>query len=445
MAPPRPRAAPSKRRAAPPNPTADDEFNLDLLRAASEGDLRLLKMLVWALDESTRDPREVVGAAKHKGVGALHIAARNGRLPVCRYLVEELGVDVDAVDNEDLTPPFWAMHGGRMDTMSYLLDHGANPHKVDDQGFNPLHRAARRGDPEMVELLLAKGVSVDPVSASGTPLHIAAYNGHDEAMKILLKHDADCNKIVPGAETPLLVAIAGSSVKCVKLLVEAGADVNDGLITPLVAAGAEKGSTACLKYLLEAGANPNVPDNFGRMPIEIAALDGSREDVEILFPVTYCIPTVHDWSIDGIIHHAKSASMKQGDHSNVRRMAELKSLAVNSLKRNDYFSAATLYSVAMKHDRHDATLLSNRSLCFLRMGDGHKALQDALACSEMRPGWPKGWYRLGAALMLLKDYESACNAFLEAAKLDPWSPDIEAVLREAMNSLKTSRGATMAT
>ncbi|XP_020169753.1 uncharacterized protein [Aegilops tauschii subsp. strangulata] len=209
----------------------------------------------------------------------------------------------------------------------------------------------------------------------------------------------ECNKIVPGAETLLLAAIAGSSVKCVKLLVEAGADVNDGLITPLVAAAT---NTACLKYLLEAGANPNVPDNFGRMPIEIAALDGSREDVEILFPVTYCIPTVHDWSIDGIIHHAKSASMKQGDHSNVRRMAELKSLAVNSLKRNDYFSAATLYSVAMKHDRHDATLLSNRSLCFLRMGDGHKALQDALACSEMRPGWPKGWYRLGAALMLLK-------------------------------------------
>uniref|UniRef100_A0A453MLP4 Uncharacterized protein n=1 Tax=Aegilops tauschii subsp. strangulata TaxID=200361 RepID=A0A453MLP4_AEGTS len=118
----------------------------------------------------------------------------------------------------------------------------------------------------------------------------------------------ECNKIVPGAETLLLAAIAGSSVKCVKLLVEAGADVNDGLITPLVAAAT---NTACLKYLLEAGANPNVPDNFGRMPIEIAALDGSREDVEILFPVTYCIPTVHDWSIDGIIHHAKSASMKQ--------------------------------------------------------------------------------------------------------------------------------------
>ena len=56
----------------------------------------------------------------------------------------------------------------------------------------------------------------------------------------------------------------------------------------------------------------------------------------------------------------------------------------------------------MEYDRHDATLLSDRSFCWLRMGDGHEALQDALACSEMRPGWPKACYRQGAALMLLK-------------------------------------------
>ena len=47
------------------------------------------------------------------------------------------------------------------------------------------------------------------------------------------------------------------------------------------------------------------------MPVEIAVLYGSREDVEIFFPVTPCIPTVHDWSIDGIIRHAKSVSVKQ--------------------------------------------------------------------------------------------------------------------------------------
>lgn len=242
------------------------------------------------------------------------------------------------------------------------------------------------------------------------------------------------NKILPDIDTPLLSAITASSVKCVKLLVEAGADVNDGLVTPLAAA-ADKGLTACLKCLLEAGADPNVPDPSGRMPIELAALNGTREDVEILFPVTSCIPTVPDWSIDGIIRHAKSVSMKQGDYSNVRRIEELKSLGVKSVKRNDYFTAATMYSAAMEHDPHDATLFSNRSLCWLRMGDGHKALQDALACREMRPGWPKACYRQGAALMLLKDYGGACDAFLDAAKLDSQSPEIKAALREAMNSL----------
>lgn len=66
------------------------------------------------------------------------------------------------------------------------------------------------------------------------------------------------NKLLPGVASPLLIAINASSVKCVKLLVEAGADVNDGLVTPSAWA-ADKGLTACLKCLLEAGADPNVP------------------------------------------------------------------------------------------------------------------------------------------------------------------------------------------
>ena len=43
----------------------------------------------------------------------------------------------------------------------------------------------------MIELLLAKGAYVDPVSAHGTPLHVAAGGGHYGAMKILLDHNAD--------------------------------------------------------------------------------------------------------------------------------------------------------------------------------------------------------------------------------------------------------------
>jgi hypothetical protein len=37
---------------------------------------------------------------------------------------------------------------------------------------------------------------------------------------------------------------------------------------------------------------------------------GRREDVELLFPFTSPIPNVADWSVDGIINHAKLENMQ---------------------------------------------------------------------------------------------------------------------------------------
>lgn len=56
----------------------------------------------------------------------------------------------------------------------------------------------------------------------------------------------------------------------------------------------------------------------------------------------------------------------------------------------------------MNTDSGDATLLSNRSLCFIKMGEGDKALVDAEACRALHPYWPKACFSQGAAHMLLK-------------------------------------------
>jgi hypothetical protein len=58
-----------------------------------------------------------------------------------------------------------------------------------------------------------------------------------------------------------------------------------------------------------------VPHQFGRLPIELAAEYGTREDVEILFPFTSPISTVANWTVDGIIKHVEMKwpmSMIQG-------------------------------------------------------------------------------------------------------------------------------------
>jgi hypothetical protein len=57
---------------------------------------------------------------------------------------------------------------------------------------------------------------------------------------------------------------------------------------------------------------------------------------------------------------------------------------------------------ALELDNCDATLYSNRSLCYVQIGKSQKALLDAHVCIARRPNWVKGYYRKGAAHMSLK-------------------------------------------
>uniref|UniRef100_A0A0A8Y4H2 Serine/threonine-protein kinase BSK1-like TPR repeats domain-containing protein n=1 Tax=Arundo donax TaxID=35708 RepID=A0A0A8Y4H2_ARUDO len=116
--------------------------------------------------------------------------------------------------------------------------------------------------------------------------------------------------------------------------------------------------------------------------------------------------------------------------------ADIKLEGSKAYKRKDYVTAVKLYSMAANHCPDDATLFSNRSLCWLKMGEGDRALMDAQLCKMKRPGWAKACYLQGSAQMLLKDYEKACDAFLDGLKLDPANVEIENSLWEAINCLE---------
>ncbi|KAM0830123.1 hypothetical protein ACQ4PT_066423 [Festuca glaucescens] len=294
---------------------------------------------------------EAVEAVKDHGVGALHLAAACKKAEVCEYLVEDVRVDVDAVDINGRTPLVWAItcKGGHvdLDIVGYLLDHGANPDNVDKTGFTPLHEATKIGHCAAVELLLSRGAYVDPFSTEhGTPLHVAAIHKQDGAMKILLDHHADCNKILGCFSTPLMLAMFSHSVKCVNLLIEAGADVKGMRTTTPLQAAARNGLTDVLKTLLDAGADPNVRNEFGHLPIQIAACFGTREDVEILFEVTTSrIEAVHDWSVDGIISYIKSEPKLEDNPLSKMSVAKLKEEGNKALHKEDYDAALKFYNM----------------------------------------------------------------------------------------------------
>ncbi|KAM0874928.1 hypothetical protein ACQ4PT_037121 [Festuca glaucescens] len=408
-----------------------------LLYAASEGNLRLLKKMARGLDSGGQGEASVLAAvADGEGNCALHLAAAAGRVDVCRYIVEDLRLDVNQPNFKGETPLFASAYCGGAAAARYLIDHGADP---------------LAGSCEIVELLISRGIDVDLYSIRGTPLHAAALYKQDCTMKILLEHHADPNKVCSLDYTPLSWAMRASptiptvSLECVKVLIQAGADVNfvdsSGLTSLMLTV--QSGLPDTLTCLLDAGANPNIPDEFGVTPIEFAASKGRRDMVEMLFPLTSPIPTLLEWSIDGIISHVKSFGLKPRDKWKCeKRRTGLKQKAKEAFLRGKYFIAAILYSNAMEFDPSPddfATMLANRSLRSLRAGNGRTALSDATMCRSARPHWPKACYWQGAAFMLLKDYEKACEAFADGLKLDPKSAEIANALREAREAAKNAR------
>ncbi|CAM0949228.1 unnamed protein product [Alopecurus aequalis] len=405
-----------------------------LIVAAHHGDVRKIKKIAKELDVHGHGIPLTVSSTTYMGMNALHAAGGCGRLPTYQYLVEEVKMDVNKPDaSQDYSPVEHALNYGNLPAVKYLLDHGADIHQQRSGDLTLLHSAAVNGHSEIVKFLLSRGLDVDALSDVGTPLTLAALKGYVTIVKILLQHNADPNK---GTRTlgPLEMALHKSCVPCVKLLIQGGANVSGAgpCYNPLVTA-AEKGLTEAIKCLLEAGANPNVLDKFGRLPIELAAEYGTREDVEILFPFTYPISAVTNWSIDGIISHVKM-EIKQLEDGNFckTRVSDLKRQGDEAFKEQDYLNASVFYTQALKMDNFDAKLLSNRSLCWLRMSDGERAFDDAHELVELRPKWAKAHYRLGAAFMCMEDYNCAYQSLSRALELDPESEEVEKLFWEAM-------------
>lgn len=330
-------------------------------------------------------------------------------------------------------------------------------------GATALHHAAGIGNVDLMKLFLDKGVDVESESDAGTPLVWAAGHGQEDAVKLLLQHNAKPNTETADGITSLLSAVAAGSLPCLEVLIQAGANPNviAGGATPLHIA-ADSGNMDIIKCLLQAGGDPNTSDDDGLKPIQVAALRNNLEVVEHLLPLTSPIPGVSNWTVDGIVEYSLSkmaeekAQLKEGTFDKAaslqssqpievspeakKRSLEAKSRGDDAFRRKDYLEAVDAYSQAIEFDPNDAVLLSNRSLCWLRAGQGERALEDARACRELRPDWAKACFREGAALRLLQRFHEAANAFYEGVTLDPENKELVSAFREAVDEGRKLHG-----
>lgn len=221
-------------------------------------------------------------------VESLHTAAKNGDVDNIRKLIAG-GVNVDAVKNGG-TPLLTATNWNNYEAAKVLIALKADVNFKVGQ-WTPLIRAVGR-DTRIVKLLIDSGADVnyaDPVfgttalssavnnrpetfkQLAKTGSYVGPFPNTSEAVTFLINAGANVNHKDRSGKTPLRIAVSSNNTNIVRLLLKAGADVNEHNPAPGVrtytgsddpvlfdaVSGYPRTAIQITNLLLEAGADPN--------------------------------------------------------------------------------------------------------------------------------------------------------------------------------------------
>jgi ankyrin repeat protein len=230
------------------------------------------------------------------GLTALIFASREGDLESVTALLDA-GADVNLATFGGWTPLLTAVNNRNYRIASLLLERGANPNTANNRfGWTPLYLATDNrniegGDypvpkpdmdhMEIIRLLLDKGANVDGTINDNT----------------LTRTIFTMQWFYEAGATPFLRAAQSSDTELMKLLLSKGADpkkrTDHGDTALTLAAGigwvdgvtyerSPKANIEAVRFLLDLGLDPNIANSEGRTPLMGAAAKGRNEVVQML-------------------------------------------------------------------------------------------------------------------------------------------------------------------
>lgn len=255
---------------------ANPRSQTPLQYAAEKGDMRTARSLIAA------------GARVNDRGGAGRAPlqfALLGHIDMVRFLIEK-GADVNLRDSEGAGPLDDAAWNGNLDAAAILIAHGARLNEPDTQtGATPVNEAAFRGHTELVRYLLRFGPDVTIADKHGeTPLDNAIRLGKEDSALLLLQAQPAAQRTPEFVGKTMEAAIGKDQALLVQALLHQGIDVNQALpsrYTPLDAA-AFGGASKVSRMLLDNGADPNAAGKDGTAPLEDAAGKGFDSIADML-------------------------------------------------------------------------------------------------------------------------------------------------------------------
>ena len=205
----------------------------------------------------------------------------NAKKPRLVLLAPEIPPTMSAADKELLE----ASAAGDEARVLKALAHEANINARDAVNRTALYIAATNGHEGVVRLLLERGAQREAANKNGaTPLFIAAQRGHEGVVRLLLEGGAQREAANKDGATPLYIAAQQGHEGVVRLLLERGAQreaaQKDGA-TPLYIA-AQQGHEGIVRLLLDGGAQKEAAQKDGLTPLHMAAQDGHEGVVRLL-------------------------------------------------------------------------------------------------------------------------------------------------------------------
>ncbi|KAK2756927.1 hypothetical protein FQN54_004895 [Arachnomyces sp. PD_36] len=200
----------------------------------------------------------------------LEIGVEKGHEEVVRILLETLGdLPLSTLHNYKQKLLRSACSKGHEGIALLLLNAGADPQSINEDGSNTLHDATAQGLERLAKNCISMGVDVSAQDSYGvTPLFVAAFHDQLTIAQLLVDAGADICTPDEGGRTPLHVAVENDCFSVVELLLDAGAPVsaqNSFGQAPLHLAKAE-----VMPLLLRAGADVSMTDEKGRTALHLA-------------------------------------------------------------------------------------------------------------------------------------------------------------------------------
>ncbi len=262
-----------------------------LTLAIREGQYEMVK---WLCEDA------VINLENEAGETPLTLAIKKQNAAITTLVLERAKADL--ANKQDETPLMLAVSFGYEPAFIHeLISRGANPNRMSN-GFTPLSRAVDKENIPLTAMLVKKGANASIANKDGNiPLYQAVRCNHAVLAGVLLHRspqpEMDANWETPVGETLINMAVSHHNTTLVRVLAEAGADVNavDYLDNTPMHMAAERGMTDAVDVLLAHGALVDLPNIMGTTPIMAAAQNGYT-DIATLLAEAGANPTQRDYA-----------------------------------------------------------------------------------------------------------------------------------------------------